>query len=1231
MKMHPLSFWLVNGSALCVLLSSNPMAAQIVPDATLKVNSVVTQQGNTSLINGGTTAGTNLFHSFKEFSLPTGAEAYFNNGVGIENIFSRVTGPSISNIDGLIRANGTANLFLLNPNGIIFGGNAQLNIGGSFVASTASSLVFADGTVLNAKPATPTTPLLTISVPIGLQYGSNPGSVQVRGSSLQVAPGKTLAVVGGNVSLEGGQLLAPGGRVELGGVAGESTVGLSANGEYLGLSFPQQVPLSDVSLTNGAKVNVLAGSGGSIAVNAMNFNLAGGSSLQAGIDEGMNSVGSVAGDIEVNATGAINLSDASLIFNHVQPNAVGNGGDIRITTRSLLATGGSQVRTTTYAQGNAGSVRITASDTVTFDGVDSNGSPSAARSLVRAGGVGNSGGVTINTGSLFVTNGADLNASVTRQARGTGGGIKINARDTVVFNGGFARSRLEKDGAGRAGDIHINTGSLLLTGIPKDVADDHIGQVVAATFGQGDAGSVIINARNAVTLDGEGSEIWTLVAENRGVGNAGNIIINSGSLSVTGGARLFSSVENLGNAGDITITTGLLSVTNNSAIRSGVYGRGTGRSGDINIFTRSLNLTASTLGTALENTAQGKAGNINIDVQGRVVIDGGGQEKQASIVSFTSGASQDIIGDAGNINIKADSLSLIRGGEISTGVGDTFSTGTTRGNGGNISIQLKDALSLNQSFITSRVFANGIGNAGDINIRAGSVTLYQSVISASTQGQGNAGAVGVRAANTVSLADSDISTAVQPGAIGNAKGISITARSLSLTDGAQLNAITSGQGDAGNIRIDAGDRVSVSGTNTTITPTNLFETIVPSFRSAPDFVDGVSSGIFTSTNSSGVGGNITVNTRHVSVDNGAVVDARTTGSGSGGAIVINTNTFEATSGGQLSAITSGTGTAGSITLQATDTATISGSDPTYPQRLAQFGSQPDIYGKLKVGNIGAASGLTVSSTGSGSAGNLEVTAGSIRLDNRATFSADTSGGGGNIELRSRDLILRHGSSITTNARGSNITGGNITIDTDNLLAVPKENSDISANATGSSGGRVIVNASGIFGTQFRDAPTPLSDITASSELGPQFNGTVQLNTPDIDPNRGLAALPTNVIDPSELIANSCIGRSNRRQGKFIITGNGGLPLMPDDPPVAPYPTYQIPTLQSASVSGSREPEGSRSSSSNSLNSTPPTSKPVVEATGWKYGSRGEVILTALAPTVAPDSSWSKLPTCPASR
>jgi large exoprotein involved in heme utilization and adhesion len=267
--------------------------------------------------------------------------------------------------------------------------------------------------------------------------------------------------------------------------------------------------------------------------------------------------------------------------------------------------------------------------------------------------------------------------------------------------------------------------------------------------------------------------------------------------------------------------------------------------------------------------------------------------------------------------------------------------------------------------------------------------------------------------------------------------------------------------------------------------------------------------------------------------------------------------------------------------------------------------------------------------GSGIAGLLIVEANSIRLDNKATISADTRGGGGNINLYTGDLILRRGSSISTNATGSNIPGGNITIDTDNLVVVPKEDSDISANAENSFGGRVIINAQGIFGTQFRPQDTPLSDITASSELGPQFIGVVQLNTPGIDPSRGLANLPTEVVDASNQIDQTCAaGRGEAGKNEFIIIGRGGLPSNPYE---MLSPDEALEDIQPPS--GFSSPRNSQLDAARLVTPQRTSGNPkqqLVEAQGWGINDKGQVVLTATASTATPHNSWLQSATCPSS-
>ncbi|WP_422665716.1 filamentous hemagglutinin N-terminal domain-containing protein [Anabaena sp. PCC 7938] len=249
----PLSLYL-----LALLISSftaKKAIAQIVPDNTLPVNSQVQSGCSICEINGGTIRGVNLFHSFKEFSVPTGGEALFNNSSAIQNILTRVTGNTISHIDGMIRTHGNANLFFINPNGIIFGENANLNIGGSLIASTANSIKFVDGTQFS-RQVSQSTPLLTISMPIGLQFAAHPRLIQVnsKATGLQIQANQTLALVGGDISLDAATLKTNGGRLELGSVAGEGLVKLTSTNQGFSFNYEGIQKFGNIQLTAEANV-----------------------------------------------------------------------------------------------------------------------------------------------------------------------------------------------------------------------------------------------------------------------------------------------------------------------------------------------------------------------------------------------------------------------------------------------------------------------------------------------------------------------------------------------------------------------------------------------------------------------------------------------------------------------------------------------------------------------------------------------------------------------------------------------------------------------------------------------------------------------------------------------------------------------------------------------------------------------------------------------------------------
>jgi len=227
-----------------LLVAGNGKAQDIIPDTTLGAESSIAtpltpQQVQ---IDGGAIRGTNLFHSFLEFNINEGNAAYFANPAGIANIFSRVTGPNPSHLLGTLGVSGDANLFFLNPNGILFGPNAQLDIAGSFVASTANRFVFADGRQFGAI-SPENAPLLTVtaSAPVGLRFEGREGGAIVNAGDLAVPEGESLGLIGGTV-VSTGTLAAPQGNVTAMAVPGSGQVQLSPAGQVT--SWQSQTPTS---------------------------------------------------------------------------------------------------------------------------------------------------------------------------------------------------------------------------------------------------------------------------------------------------------------------------------------------------------------------------------------------------------------------------------------------------------------------------------------------------------------------------------------------------------------------------------------------------------------------------------------------------------------------------------------------------------------------------------------------------------------------------------------------------------------------------------------------------------------------------------------------------------------------------------------------------------------------------------------------------------------------------
>ncbi len=686
---------------------SQEVKAQIVPDNTLGAESSVINSIDElrNRIQGGAIRGSNLFHSFQDFNIGEGLEVYFANPEGIVNIFSRVTGSNISEILGTLGVEGDANLFFINPNGLFFGENASLDLGGSFIATTANSVKFADGTSFAARGWENKKPILTWNAPIGLGLDNNSGIINARGTGHQLTladpdlffspilggasspngltatPNRTLALIGGQVNIDGGVLTSPSGNIEVAGVE-QGNVKLNLNREDISFDYSEVEVFGDIRLDNYALLDASGfldssknfASGGIINLHGKNLQINNGSLIF------ISNLGEAPfSSININATNSVIFRGVSSpgsfeqgrqeITRGISTNNFSStqGGNISLIAKNLTLQDFSAIGTSSFATGQGGNVDIIVQDSLEILGappIPFLFLPSSIATLSLESG--NAGDIKISGNFLSIQDGG----SIISQGFFTGnsGNIALNFSVGIEIVGGFLFDSNFGDGIepnnlatsvlgtsasnlSQAGNVFIETGQLKLT---------EGGRVNSTAFVLGKAGNININATDSVEVQGQFENFDSNSTSAR------SQIISSAEKIAPGVAELLNIPDTLqAQSGSIVINTNQLQVQNEGLIS--VINQGTGDAGDIEI----------------------NGSNISLNNQGE-------------IGAFT------LSGQGGNITLVTNQLQLQNNSSISASAGG-------EGNGGNIDITADTIVALNDSDITATAFK---GNGGNITITA---------------------------------------------------------------------------------------------------------------------------------------------------------------------------------------------------------------------------------------------------------------------------------------------------------------------------------------------------------------------------------------------------------------------------------------------------------------------------------------------------------------------------------
>jgi filamentous hemagglutinin family protein len=1066
---HPSLACTLSITGAIALIGTTPALAQITPDTTLGAeSSIVTPDaivgGNPAdLIEGGALRGSNVFHSFIDFNVAESQRVYFANPNGIDNIVSRVTGGNVSNIFGTLGVDGAANLFLLNPNGILFGPNAQLDVAGSFSASTGDRFSYLDGSEFNAVNPNDA-PLVTVNITPGVQLVDVPQGDILNAADLEVGAGQTLALLG-NTVINSGDLTAAGGTVQVLGnqvnLVDQATINVSGEtgggnvfigGEYLGQG---SLPTAQHTVVEaGVSINadaLISGDGGTVIVWA---------------------------DDATEFAGSISARGGALS---------GNGGFVETSGAQSLSVAPTARVDTTAAHGQGGlwlldpaDLTVQAGGTATID-AGGNNDPAATATTISA--------ATIVTALdttavlLLATNSITVDEVIDASGNATANTLTFDAPTLTLNQNVLTEGGQVYDGNVVVGGANIALSSDAGTVTFNNAVDSAASQANSLTVNS--SGAIAFNDAIGAGTDGAlgnlslASSAGTVALAssltlngNLGIAAGSGNITDNGAWAVGGNATFTTS------AADADITLDTTSVTGSVGLNT----NGTG--GDATFISGgAVNLAASTIGGALAVTAGGAITDSGtLTVTGNTTLNAGANSITLDDAANTFGTlaltgndvsiAENAATDLGASTVTG-ALSIASQGAI-TDSGTLAVTGNTTLNAGANNITLDDAAN---TFGTLALTGNTVAITENAATDLGASTVTGSLSITSQGAITDSGAVTVGGTSTFistqNNADITLDQVSSTGAV-SLNTIGATGNAT-FTSGIGVNLAASTVGGAltvtattGNI-IDSG-AVSVGGTSTFTT----------SAADADITLDTTSVTGTVSLNTSGTGGDATLSGNAVnlaaSTVGGALDVTATTGNiTDSGAISVGGNATFTTSAADADITLDTTSVTGSVGLNTNGT----GGDATFTSSSAVDLAASTIGGALAVtaggaitdsGNLNVTGDTTLNAGGNNitldsannSFGTLLLTGNDVSIVENAATDLGASTVTGALSITSQGAITDSGTLAVTGTTTLDAGGNNITLDdaanTFGTLALTGNDVSIVENAATDLGTSMVTGA-----------------------------------------------------------------------------------------------------------------------------------------------------------------------------